>query len=56
MLALAIVEHLLLVLPFPSTALWRWALRQRREPAQGRGAAAGQALKLEKHDDLLRAR
>jgi putative photosynthetic complex assembly protein 2 len=27
MLALAIVEHLLLVLPIPSTALWRWALR-----------------------------
>jgi putative photosynthetic complex assembly protein 2 len=28
MLALAIVEHLLLVLPIPSTALWRWALRR----------------------------
>ena len=27
MLALAILEHLLLVLPFPSTALWRWAMR-----------------------------
>ena len=27
MLALAILEHLLLVLPIPSTALWRWALR-----------------------------
>jgi putative photosynthetic complex assembly protein 2 len=27
MLALAIVEHLLLVLPIPSTALWRWAMR-----------------------------
>jgi hypothetical protein len=27
MLAMAIVEHLLLVLPIPSTALWRWALR-----------------------------
>jgi putative photosynthetic complex assembly protein 2 len=27
MLAMAILEHLLLVLPIPSTALWRWALR-----------------------------
>lgn len=27
MLALAIVEHLMLVLPLDSTALWRWALR-----------------------------
>lgn len=29
LLFLAIVEHLLLVLPLPTTALWRWALRQR---------------------------
>lgn len=29
MLAMAILEHFLLVLPLPSTALWRWALRQR---------------------------
>lgn len=28
LLALAIVEHLLLVLPLDSTALWRWAIRQ----------------------------
>lgn len=27
MLALAIVEHWLLVLPLPATALWRWAMR-----------------------------
>lgn len=27
MLAMAIVEHLMLVLPVPTTALWRWALR-----------------------------
>lgn len=36
MLALAIVEHGLLVLPLDSTALWRWALRaagRRREAA-----------------------
>jgi putative photosynthetic complex assembly protein 2 len=47
MLAMAIVEHLLLVLPIPSTALWRWALR---------GQAPGADLNLESHDDLLRAR
>ena len=29
MLAMAILEHFLLVLPLPSTALWRWAMRQR---------------------------
>jgi putative photosynthetic complex assembly protein 2 len=47
MLAMAIVEHLLLVLPIPSTALWRWALR---------GQPAAAAVNLESHDDLLRAR
>jgi putative photosynthetic complex assembly protein 2 len=29
MLAMAILEHFLLVVPVPSTALWRWALRNR---------------------------
>ena len=29
MLAMAILEHFLLVLPLPSTALWRWAMRHR---------------------------
>jgi putative photosynthetic complex assembly protein 2 len=29
LLALAVVEHLLLVLPFDATAMWRWALGQR---------------------------
>ncbi len=33
MLAMAILEHFLLVLPLPSTALWRWALRNRRPPS-----------------------
>jgi putative photosynthetic complex assembly protein 2 len=33
MLAMAILEHFLLVLPLPSTALWRWALRNRQRPA-----------------------
>ncbi|WP_425260227.1 putative photosynthetic complex assembly protein PuhE [Rubrivivax sp. RP6-9] len=37
MLALAILEHWLLVLPLPSTALWRWAMRQPTpEPAAAR--------------------
>jgi hypothetical protein len=55
MLALAIVEHLLLVMPFPSTGLWRWALRQGVNPS--RTAAPPQVKRpLEKHDDLLRAR
>jgi putative photosynthetic complex assembly protein 2 len=30
MLAMAILEHFLLVLPLPSTALWRWAMRNRK--------------------------
>ena len=29
LLALAVLEHLLLVLPFDTTALWRWAIRKR---------------------------
>jgi putative photosynthetic complex assembly protein 2 len=33
MLAMAILEHFLLVLPLPSTALWRWALRGRNRVA-----------------------
>ncbi len=37
MLAMAILEHFLLVLPLPSTALWRWAMRNR---APGVAAAA----------------
>ena len=37
MLALAILEHWLLVLPLPSTALWRWAMRHPApEPAAPR--------------------
>jgi hypothetical protein len=30
MLALAIVEHLMLVLPLDTTALWRWAIRKKQ--------------------------
>jgi putative photosynthetic complex assembly protein 2 len=47
MLALALIEHLLLVLPIPATGLWRWALR---------GRAPVPAVNLDTHDDLLRAR
>lgn len=38
MLAMAILEHFLLVLPLPSTALWRWAMRN-RTPLAASGAA-----------------
>jgi putative photosynthetic complex assembly protein 2 len=38
MLAMAILEHFLLVLPLPSTALWRWAMRN-RTPLATSGAA-----------------
>lgn len=34
MLALAILEHWMLVLPVPTTALWRWAMAK-RQPAPG---------------------
>ncbi len=55
MLAMAIVEHLLLVLPFPSTALWRWALRGGASVATPRPAVAVH-VNLEPHEDLFRAR
>ena len=38
LLAMAILEHFLLVLPLPSTALWRWAMRN-RTPLVASGAA-----------------
>jgi len=57
MLALAILEHLLLVLPLDTTALWRWAIRKRTQ-TQGAAAAchaAGLATSdtLDAHDKLL---
>jgi putative photosynthetic complex assembly protein 2 len=55
MLAMAIVEHLLLVMPFPSTAPWRWALRRSAIGATPRPAAAPNAS-LDPHEDLFRAR
>jgi putative photosynthetic complex assembly protein 2 len=33
LLALAVLEHWLLVLPLPATALWRWAMRHREAEA-----------------------
>ena len=44
MLALAIVEHLMLVLPLDATALWRWALRKR--PAASTATQAGAPASL----------
>jgi putative photosynthetic complex assembly protein 2 len=57
LLALAIVEHLMLVLPLDTTALWRWAIRK----SQGTGAddpfeTKGPVPNLEKHDKLLQIR
>ena len=44
MLALAILEHWMLVLPVPTTALWRWAMtRHRSAPAVDAPAAASAA-------------
>lgn len=53
MLAMAIVEHWLLVLPIPSTALWRWALRQRQGTAP-RGAPVTSERTID--EPLLRTR
>jgi putative photosynthetic complex assembly protein 2 len=56
MLALAILEHWLLVLPLDTTALWRWALRQRGAAAPAPLAAGGSPLKVVERDEkLLRA-
>jgi putative photosynthetic complex assembly protein 2 len=55
MLAMAIVEHLLLVLPFPSTALWRWALHGGPAVPTPRPAVAVN-VNLEPHEDLFRTR
>jgi putative photosynthetic complex assembly protein 2 len=41
LLVLAVAEHLLLVLPLPPTALWRWALRNSAPEAATAASAAG---------------
>lgn len=61
MLALAILEHWLLVLPLDTTALWRWALREaerRKRPAAPLSPPkTDTALRpLDPDDKLLRAR
>ena len=64
LLALAVLEHLLLVLPLDTTALWRWALSKRSgtgKPNSGRDSAAFSAAKtthpgnesLDAHDKLF---
>ncbi len=66
MLALAIIEHGMLVLPVSTTALWRWAL-SKRQPATGSlaptvpGAAAPtqpihDGTTADSHEQLLHAR
>ncbi len=40
MLALAIVEHLMLVLPIDTTALWRWAIRKNKHADTANAFAA----------------
>jgi putative photosynthetic complex assembly protein 2 len=51
MLAMAIVEHLLLVLPLQSTALWKWALRNRKT----RATIAPELSTSPKNEDFLQA-
>jgi putative photosynthetic complex assembly protein 2 len=64
MLALAVLEHLLLVLPLDATALWHWALSKRtgvQKPPSGTDSAAFSAIKptptggenLDAHDKLF---
>ena len=57
MLALAILEHLMLVLPLDTTALWRWALRKKKGEAAANAFEAHTAPvlapTLDKHDKLF---
>ena len=57
LLALAIVEHLMLVLPVDTTALWRWALRKQKNDTLSGGfepqTAPLLAPALDKHDKLF---
>ena len=49
LMALAILEHWLLVLPLPTTALWRWGLRSRSAPPAFREHRATPRCR---HDDV----
>jgi len=53
MLAAAILEHWLLVLPIKGTALWRWALREGRPPAatDHRSVAVASSPKTKREPD-----
>lgn len=53
MLALAILEHLLLVLPLDTTALWRWAIRKRTQTQSVAPASHTASDTLDAHDKLL---
>ena len=57
LLALAILEHLMLVLPLDTTALWRWALRKKKggvaTDAFEAHTAPVLAPTLDKHDKLF---
>jgi len=55
MLALAILEHFMLVLPLDTTALWRWALRKKKSEDDAFDAHAAPVLAptLDKHDKLF---
>jgi hypothetical protein len=57
MLALAIVEHLMLVLPLDTTAMWRWAIRKNKNTetaADFEGHVPSASLAhLESHDKSL---
>ena len=57
LLALAIIEHFMLVLPLDTTALWRWALRKRQGPSPAPAfdahAVPVLAPTLDKHDKLF---
>jgi hypothetical protein len=54
---LAILEHLMLVLPLDTTALWRWALRKKKGEAAATAFEAHTAPvlapTLDKHDKLF---
>jgi putative photosynthetic complex assembly protein 2 len=60
MLAMAILEHWMLVLPIDTTALWRWALRgsglQRPLSSVAAPTELARPLPLETDEKLLRAR
>ena len=63
MLALALLEHFLLVLPLDTTALWRWAIRKRAGPQANalpvispQTAVLAVGDSLDKHDTLFQIR